>query len=281
TGINFEEDILKSINVNETETMETDELVLATGQSAVDVYEMIQKIDCKLEQKNFSMGFRVEHSQEKIDEAQYGDKELAGKLGVAEYKLSYRAKNGRGIYTFCMCPGGEVITASSKEGHLVVNGMSLSSRASGIANSGILVDVRKEDYDKGDVLDGIRFRELYEKKAFEMSRGHKVVSTNWRDFRENRNNRLRVCLPDFVVETVLEGFPVFGRKIKGFVAENIVFKGVETRSSSPVRILRDEALESSVKGVYPGGEGAGYAGGITSAAVDGIRIAEVIAGKYV
>ena len=241
-----------------------------------------------MEQKPFSIGVRVEHLQSMINESQYGD--FADRLPAADYKLAYRCKNGRGVYTFCMCPGGEVVAAASSEGMTVTNGMSYAARDGRYANSALLVDVRTDDFDGDDVLAGVRFQEKYERLAYELSEGYSPVQTTWGCFREdavradnggeNNPNNVAGCLPDFVAEAYIEAMPVLGRKLKGFDSEDTVMKAVETRSSSPVRILRDYSMQSDIRGLYPAGEGAGYAGGITSAAVDGIKSAERIIQKY-
>jgi uncharacterized FAD-dependent dehydrogenase len=182
-----------------------------------------------------------------------------------------------------MCPGGEVIVASSETGHVVTNGMSYRQRNSGTANSGLLVDVKPTDFGSDDVLAGVEFQEKYEKLAFVNGGGkYKAPSTTWADFRDNTEAAQPViqCLPEYAVEAIREAMPQLGRKLKGFDSDDAVMTAVETRSSSPVRILRDEHYESQVRGLFPGGEGAGYAGGIMSSAVDGIRIAEEIISRY-
>lgn len=252
-----------------------DSLVLAVGHSARDTFEMLYQTGFEMEQKPFSIGVRIEHPQEMIDEAQYGDPSLADRLGAADYKLNYRCENGRGVYTFCMCPGGQVINASSEINTAVTNGMSCSGRDSGIANSGLLVDVRTDDFESEHPLAGVEFQRRYEKLAYEQGCGGLPKST-YGCFRDNTDDPVRLSLPEFAAESIRKAMPYLGRKLRGFDNEAAVMTGVETRSSSPVRIIRNEMLESSVPGVYPAGEGPGYAGGIMSAAVDGIRIAEKI-----
>lgn len=254
--------------------IETDDLVLAIGHSARDTFRMLYEMGIEMEQKPFSIGVRIVHPQSLINREQYGDEELAERLGAAEYKLSYHCSNGRGVYTFCMCPGGEVVVTSSAEGEVVTNGMSNSRRDGRFANSGLLTDVRTSDFESSHPLAGIEFQKKYEKLAFEAGGSDFTPpSTTWGKF---RNSEVARCLPDFAVESICEAMPYFGRKLKGFDDERARMIGVETRSSSPVRILRGGDLTCGVEGLYPGGEGAGYAGGIVSAAVDGIRIAEKI-----
>ena len=260
--------------------LETEKLVLAIGHSARDTFRYAQELGIEMSAKPFSIGVRIEHPQEMVDEAQYG--KTKG-LPPAEYKLSYRCKNGRGVYTFCMCPGGEVIMSSSQEGGVVTNGMSNHSRDSGTANSGLLVDVRVSDFDGDDALAGVEFQEKYERLAYKNGGGrYAFPKTCWAEFRDGDEGAKAVIdsLPDFAVESIREAMPHLGRKLKGFDADNAVMKAVETRSSSPVRFFRDDTLQGSIKGLYPAGEGAGYAGGITSAACDGIKVAERIIEEF-
>lgn len=255
--------------------IKADKVILAIGHSARDTFEMLYSKNIKMEQKPFSIGVRIEHPQKMIDEAQYGSSELSDLLGAADYKLNYRCESGRGVYTFCMCPGGRVIDASSEEGGLVTNGMSNSERNSGIANSGLLVDVHRDDFESNHPLAGVEFQRKYEKLAYELGEG-RLPRTSYGNFKSNERNCVRLSLPEFAVESIIEAMPNLGKKLKGFDDENSILTAVETRSSSPVRILRDESYQASVVGLYPAGEGPGYAGGIMSAAVDGIRIAEKI-----
>ena len=258
----------------------TDALVLATGHSARDTFGMLLEAGVGMEQKPFSIGVRIEHPQRAIDEAQYGDAELAEKLGAADYKLSYRCGSGRGVYTFCMCPGGYVINASSEHGTAVTNGMSNSDRKGKYANSGLLVDVRREDFASDHPLAGVEFQRKYERLAFEAGRGA-LPKTTYGEFRENVDDDVRRSIPGFASEAIMEAMPFFGRKLKGFDSDDAVMTAVETRSSSPVRITRDEERQASIRGIYPAGEGPGYAGGIMSAAVDGIKTAEKILGMEI
>lgn len=265
-----------------TQRVETDALILAIGHSARDTFAMINGSGLDMQQKPFSIGVRMEHPQSLIDEAQYG-KENLGKLPPADYRISYKASNGRGVYSFCMCPGGEVVVCSTKHGELCVNGMSNRKRDSGTANSGILCDVRTEDFGSSDVLAGVRFQEKYERLAF-INGGSDFTAPacNMEDFLSGASGAARVTdsLPDFATEAIREAVPDLARKIHGYDDPAAVVTAVETRSSSPVRIVRDERGESNIKGVYPAGEGAGYAGGITSAACDGIRAAWHIIERY-
>lgn len=273
---------LSSISVNGGKPIRVEQLILAIGHSARDTLKKLMEIGLNMEQKPFSMGLRIEHPQTLINKAQYGNESGMG-LGAADYKLSYRCGNGRGVYTFCMCPGGRVIAASSEKGKLVSNGMSERARDSGLANSGLLVDVRTSDFPSVSPLAGIELQEKYEKLAYEAAgKTYELPFCSYDEFKMNRGKgqAIRDCLPDFASEAILEAMPYMGRKLRGFDHGSAKLYAVETRSSSPVRLLRDSTFQSNLEGIYPGGEGAGYAGGIVSAAVDGIRIAEQILSKY-
>jgi uncharacterized protein len=266
------------------ETIHTNAIILAIGHSARDTFRMIRDTGLPMEQKPLSIGVRMEHPQEIIDRAQYGDER---RLPPADYKVSYRASNGRGVYSFCMCPGGEVIVCSTKEEELCVNGMSNSARDSGTANSGVLCDVRTSDFGSEDVLAGIAFQEKYERIAYQMGlREHGRIFIAPRctmaEFLGGTGDSHYVTdsLPDFAVDAIREAVPHFARRIHGYDMPDAIVKAVETRSSSPLRILRDETGQSAVRGLYPAGEGAGYAGGITSAACDGIRMANHLIEKF-
>ena len=285
---------LESIIVEQAgadEIIKTDALILAVGHSARDTFEMLSEAGLRMEQKAFSIGVRMEHPQDIINASQYGEENLerctdainaekeTGKLPPADYKLSYKASNGRGVYSFCMCPGGEVVVCSTKDGEVCVNGMSVRRRDSGTANSGILCDVRTGDFESDDVLAGVRFQEKYERLAFRLGGGDfNPPSCSMEEFlggetAGTKAEAVIASLPDFAADAIREAVPDFARKIKGYDMPDAVVTSVETRSSSPVRILRDANGESNIKGIYPAGEGAGYAGGITSAACDGIRAA--------
>lgn len=267
---------IMGVQVNGSEVIHANHVILAPGHSSRDTFRMMKERELPMEQKQFSIGVRIEHPQVWIDKAQYGDPELAKILGPAEYKLNHHCKNGRGVYTFCMCPGGEVIMSASQNGTTVTNGMSYSARDGEFANSALLVDVRTSDFPSDDVLAGVDFQEKYEKLAYDHGNPPKCT---WGEFTDNKNNaqtNVEKALPSFAAEAMKEAMPYLGRKLKGFDDPSAIMTAVESRSSSPVRILRDEGFQSEVKGLYPAGEGAGYAGGITSAAVDGIRVAEAI-----
>lgn len=284
-GIDSSDGILKGVKIEdvlsgESYKLDTDILVLAIGHSARDTFRYAKSIGIEMSPKPFSIGVRIEHPQELIDTAQYGESKG---LPPAEYKLSHHCKNGRGVYTFCMCPGGEVIIASSQQGGVVTNGMSNHKRDSGVANSGLLVDVRISDFESSDVLAGVEFQEKYEKLAY-INNGKRfgLPTTTWGDFRDGKPEAQAVIksLPDFAVESIREAMPFLGKKLNGFDDDEVVMKAVETRSSSPVRFFRDENLQGNIKGFFPAGEGAGYAGGITSAACDGIKVAEKIISEF-
>ncbi len=274
------------------EEIACDCLIIATGHSARDTFKMLYDEGLSMAQKPFAMGVRIEHLQSDINRALYGDFAEDENLGAADYKLAVHLENGRGVYTFCMCPGGEVINASSEEKGIAVNGMSESLRDGVNANSAVLVNVNPEDFGSDFILAGLELQRKIEQKAFSISDGAVPVTTvgefvfgeefeitkvkptvkpkyQFADFDE--------IFPSFITESLKEGIKLFDRKINGFADKSAVLTAPETRSSSPVKVLRDEELESiSVKGIYPCGEGAGYAGGIVSAAVDGILVAEQI-----
>lgn len=292
TDINIEDNHIKSIEVNNKKIIDTDVLVLAIGHSARDTFEMLYRKNIQMTSKPFAIGLRVEHSQDMINESQYGLK-YKNVLPTASYKLTYRASNNRGVYSFCMCPGGYVVNASSEEGRLAINGMSYSKRDGKSANSAIVVTITPDDFGH-DTLDGMYYQRMLEEKAFNIGNGKIPVQT-LKDFKDNRTSSLKnepsvkghytisninEILPIEVSKSIKEAFTNFGKKIKGFDNDDTLLMAIESRTSSPIRILRDENLESSIKGIYPSGEGAGYAGGITSAAMDGIKIAEMIGQKY-
>lgn len=269
--------------------IETDTVILAIGHSARDTFEKLYEKGLKMEPKNFSVGVRIEHKQEMINKSQYSENTKL-KLPPAEYKLAYHGKE-RSCYTFCMCPGGVVMASSSEEKTIVTNGMSTFARDGENANSAILVNVIPSDFESDSPLAGIYFQKDLEEKAFILG-GNNYYAPIQRveDFLENKKSthigdikptylpgitlsNLNEILPEFVAQTLKEGIIYFDKKIKGFANKDAILTGVETRSSSPVKIVRDENLVSNVKGIYPCGEGAGYAGGIMSAAVDGIKCA--------
>ena len=274
--------------------METCGVILAVGHSARDTFYMLKDEGVNMERKPFSVGARLEHRQDWLDRAQYGRFSAHPALGRADYKLSARAPSGRGVYSFCMCPGGQVIAAASEKGGVVTNGMSVFLRDGENCNSALLVDVRTDDFPPdGGVLAGVEFQRRWERAAFELGGGsYKAPAQLLGDFMQGTKSTqaggvlpsylpgvawtdLSLCLPDFAVRDLRAAIPEFDRRIRGFASPDAVFTGVETRSSSPVRILRDpDSLMSSILGLYPAGEGAGYAGGISSAALDGIRVAQ-------
>lgn len=273
--------------------IETDHCVLAVGHSARDTFEEVNRSGIVMEPKPFAIGARIEHLQANINRSQYGRFARHPALGAADYKLACHLENGRGVFTFCMCPGGVVVNASSEQGKIAVNGMSYSSRDGINSNAALLVGVGVEDYYKGDVLDGMYFQQEIEYKAFVEGKGRPVSETVG-DFLKMGNDGLLVTptvkpattfgkidnvLPSFVTESMREGILLLDRKLRGFGDRNAVLTAPETRSSSPVRILRNGSGQSNIGGLYPCGEGAGYAGGITSAAVDGLKTAELIMQK--
>ena len=290
------------------EVFATDCVVLACGHSARDTFQMVYEAGADMARKPFAVGVRIEHPQALVNEAQYGPAAGHAALGAADYKLAVKTDDGRGVYSFCMCPGGEVVAAASEEGLLCVNGMSRHARAGANANAALLVEVRPDDLPGDDPLAGVAFQRQLERDAYQLGRGltagggedasalcppymapaqtvgdflaHAAGTPSaavtptyprgvaWRDLRD--------CLPSFVTDALAEALPALDRKLHGFASDDAVMTAVEARSSSPVRIVRDDGFQSNIAGLYPCGEGAGYAGGITSAAVDGLRVAEAI-----
>ena len=281
--------------------IDTDCAVLGIGHSARDTYEMLKETGIDMERKAFAVGVRIQHPQKLIDSSLYGEDRLSEKeeiLGPAAYKLTHRAENGRNIYSFCMCPGGHVVNSSSEPERLCINGMSYNKRDSGVANSALIVNVTPEDFPTDDVLSGIEFQRILENKAYEAASGV-IPCETFREFRCHDKNPscvsefpteflgysaaadVRGILPEYVGDAVEDGIKAFAKNIKDFDNDNAVIAGIEARTSSPVRILRnDERYAPKLKGLYPAGEGAGYAGGITSAAVDGIKTALAIIEKH-
>jgi len=291
------------------EEIAADHVVLALGHSARDTFEMLQRRGVSMQAKPFSIGFRIEHPQGVIDRARFGPNAGHPILGAADYKLVHHARNGRSVYSFCMCPGGTVVAATSEPGRVVTNGMSQYSRNERNANAGIVVGVSPQDYRRADTagsptdtvdpLDGVAFQRFWESRAFELGGGgYRAPVQLVGDFvKGQRTTSLggvlpsytpgvqltdlaapgRGSLPDFALEAVREALPAFERQIKGFSMQDAVLTGVETRTSSPLRITRGRDYQSvNVAGLYPAGEGAGYAGGIMSAGVDGIEAAEAL-----
>ena len=302
------------IQLNRNEWIETQVCIAAVGHSARDTFSMLKRHGIYMEAKSFAVGVRIEHPQKMINLSQYGQPKVK-ELGAASYKLTHQLENGRGIYSFCMCPGGYVVDASSEKGYLAVNGMSYQARDSRNANSAMIVTVSPQDYvtygrkylqrmgedalaaelDQNP-LAGIFFQRYLEQKAYQLHEGRIPVQT-YGDFHERKETKafgevepcirgryamsnLREIFPDFLAESLDLGIAACGRKIHGFDRPDAILSGVESRTSSPVRISRNEQMESNVRGFYPCGEGAGYAGGITSAAMDGLRVAEAVCKKY-
>jgi uncharacterized FAD-dependent dehydrogenase len=272
-----------------------DRVVLAVGHSARDTFAMLASRDVAMAPKPFSIGFRIEHPQSLIDRCRFGENAGHPVLGAADYKLVHHAGNGRSVYSFCMCPGGTVVAAASEPGHVVTNGMSQYSRAERNANAGIVVGITPADY-PGGAMAGIDFQRHWERQAFLAGGGtYAAPAQRVGDFLAGRASTalgavlpsykpgvtptdLSTCLPDYAIAAIREAIPAFDRQIRGFAMEDAVLTGVETRTSSPLRIGRGEGLQSlNTAGLFPAGEGAGYAGGILSAGVDGIRVAEALA----
>ncbi len=280
------------------EELAADTLVLATGHSARDTFQMLRYRGAALSQKAFSIGVRIEHVQRVVNRAQYGAAAGHPALGAAEYKLSHHLRSGRSVYTFCMCPGGEVVAAASEPGGVVTNGMSRFAREGANANAAFLVNVGPGDFGSSDPLAGVEFQRRWERAAYQLGgRDFRAPAQLLGDFMQGVPSSeagavqptyslgvtytdLAGCLPEFAVAALREAAPIFDRKMRGFTKPDSLLTGVETRSSSPVRVQRDDALQSNIRGLYPCGEGAGYAGGIMSAAVDGIRVAEAVLERH-
>ena len=276
------------------EKIKCDSVILAIGHSARDTFEMLCSENIGMEPKPFAVGVRIEHPQSLIDRAQYGDFAGHPALPAADYRLAAHLPDGRGVFTFCMCPGGVVVNASSEDGGVVTNGMSYSKRDGKNANSAVLVGIGTEDYYKGNVLDGMYFQREIEAAAYIAGSGRPVCQTVGDLFAGKATDKgysgivtptirpgvtfgdVRDVLPQFVCSALAYGIKCFDGRLSGFASEDAVLTAPETRSSSPVRIVRNMQFESSVEGLFPCGEGAGYAGGITSAAVDGLKAAEAV-----
>jgi uncharacterized FAD-dependent dehydrogenase len=287
---------VRAVILSGGERLAADHVVLAVGHSARDTFQVLDRRGVELEAKPFSIGFRVEHPQSLIDRCRFGAQAGNPILGAADYKLVHHARNGRSVYSFCMCPGGTVVAAASEPGRVVTNGMSQYSRDERNANAGLVVGITPDDY-PGGPLAGIDFQRHWEERAFELGGGtYDAPGQLVGDFLAGRPSTafgtvlpsyrpgvklgsLDSALPDYAIAALREALPAFGRKIKGFAMPDAVLTGVETRTSSPLRIPRDpETFQSlNTEGLYPAGEGAGYAGGILSAGVDGIRVAEAMA----
>ncbi|MBN4056539.1 MAG: hypothetical protein COA82_06985 [Alkaliphilus sp.] len=300
TDFIIENNKVKKIIVNKDEIIEADAVVLAIGHSARDTFEKIFERGVDVTSKSFAIGVRIEHPQELINKAQYKDYAGHKRLGSAEYRLTYKSKNGRSVYTFCMCPGGSVVAATSEFGGVVTNGMSEHARGKENANSALLVAVGSDDFEDNHPLAGMYFQRKWEQKAFELGGSdYSAPAQLVGDFLEGKtSNELGTvdptykpgikltsiddCLPSYVIDSMKEAIIHWDKKLKGFAMKDAILTGVETRSSSPIRIVRDnDTLESTnVEGLYPAGEGAGYAGGIISAAIDGIKVVEKIILRY-
>jgi uncharacterized FAD-dependent dehydrogenase len=305
TDVLIEQGCIRGLTLASGEQIAADHVVLALGHSARDTFTMLRERGVYMEAKPFSVGFRVEHPQSIIDRARFGTNAGNPILGAADYKLVHHAKNGRSAYSFCMCPGGTVVAATSEAGRVVTNGMSQYSRNERNANAGIVVGINPADYRQspGDgpvnPLDGIAFQRQWESRAYELGGGGYVAPGQLvGDFVKRQRssalggvepsykpgvlmtdlaNTKQPSLPTYVLDAIREALPAFDRQIKGFSMPDAVLTGVETRTSSPLRVTRGRDLQSlNVKGLYPAGEGAGYAGGIMSAGVDGIEVAEAV-----
>ena len=295
TDLCMEKGRLCAVEINDKEKIPAEVCVLALGHSARDTFSMLHRRGIFMQPKSFAVGLRMEHPQKMINMDLYGEEENKV-LGAASYKVTYTCENGRGIYSFCMCPGGYVVNASSEAGMLAVNGMSYQARDSQNANSALIVTVSPEDFPEEGALGGIAFQRNLEKSAWELGKGRIPVQL-FGDFKEHRKSMefgevmpqmkgayvladVRSILPKVIGDSIEEGVTAFGRKIKGFDRPDALLSGIESRTSSPVRIVRDKQGCANIEGIYPCGEGAGYAGGITSAAMDGIKIAEFICEKF-
>ncbi len=296
--VDIEHGQVRGLRLTGGETLAATHIVLAVGHSARDTFAMLHERGVHIEAKAFSIGVRIEHPQSLIDRARFGKNAGNPLLGAADYKLVHHCNNGRSAYSFCMCPGGTVVAATSEPGRVVTNGMSQYSRNERNANSALVVGVTPADYPGSDVdpLAGIAFQRHWESLAFEAGGGnYNAPAQRVGDFLAGRPSTtlgsvvpsytpgvhptdLARCLPDYVVAALRESLPAFGREIAGFAMDDALLTGVETRTSSPIRITRDDEFQSlNTRGLFPAGEGAGYAGGILSAAVDGIKVAEAVA----
>jgi len=294
--IHMDGDQITGLTLSNGEEIKSRYVVLAVGHSARDTFEMLHDRGVYMEAKPFSVGFRIEHKQSMIDEARFGKNAGHPVLGAADYKLVHHCKNGRTVYSFCMCPGGTVVAATSEEGRVVTNGMSQYSRSERNANSAIVVGIDPERDYPGDPLAGIRFQRELESGAYVLGgENYDAPAQKIGDFLKGRDpseigdvqpsftpgihlTDISKALPDFAIEAIREAIPAFDKKIKGFASADGLLTGVETRTSSPVCIKRGKDYQSvNLKGFYPAGEGAGYAGGILSAGIDGIKVAEALA----
>lgn len=285
---------LYDVDKNTYYYLECQKLILAIGHSARDLFRLLKDLGVNMSQKPFAMGVRIEQKQEDINSAQYG-KNYDKRLPSADYKLVHHLPNGRSVFTFCMCPGGVVVSSSSDDGMLVTNGMSYFARDKENANSAVLVNVTPDDFGNDDVLAGVRFQEKYERLAFNLGgKNFSAPAQSVGEFLGHCSNGIikvsylpnikicdiSKCLPDFVADSIRLALPEFDKKLKGFAKDENILIAIESRSSSPVTILRSADFQSNIKGIYPIGEGAGYAGGIMTSAIDGIKCAEAIYAEY-
>lgn len=298
TDFIIENNTLTGLVINNKEQIPVESVILAIGHSARDTFEKMYERMVPMEAKDFAVGMRVQHPQKLIDTAQYGIENLDKNLPAASYKLAVKTSVNRGVYSFCMCPGGYVVNASSEANRLAVNGMSYSGRNSGVANSAVIMSVTREDFGSEHPLAGVAFQRKLEEKAYSLGCG-KIPVQYYKDFSQTDGKQdyinepfepcvkgeyafadLRELFGEDLKTAFVEGMTQFGKMISGFDDDFCLLAGIESRTSSPVRISRNKECESEIRGLYPCGEGAGYAGGITSAAMDGLAIAEAIAKKY-
>lgn len=301
TDIHIKDGVLRSITVEcggGNEEIPCEHLIIACGHSARDTFEMLRERGLHMEPKPFSIGARIEHPQHMLNKIQYGryaaDQRAMRALGAADYKLAVRTSSGRGVYTFCMCPGGSVVASASEENTVCTNGMSLRARDGENGNSAVLVGITPEDFGSDDALAGMYLQRSIERKAYDISGSSHAPAQLAGDLIGGRSSLggggimpsyrpgvvwgdIGSCLPGYITDALREGIMLFDKKLKGFAYPDAVLTAPETRSSSPVRIVRGDDMMSNIKGIYPCGEGAGYAGGIMSAAVDGLRCAEAAA----
>jgi uncharacterized FAD-dependent dehydrogenase len=296
TDLRIENGHVRGVTLASGEEIRADCVILALGHSARDTFAMLHARGVFMEAKPFSIGFRIEHPQAMIDRARFGRNAGNALLGAADYKLVHHAGNGRSVYSFCMCPGGQVVAATSEPGCVVTNGMSQYSRAERNANAGIVVGITPADFGAEGPLAGIAFQRRWETRAFALGGGnYNAPGQRVGDFLAGRPSTalgevipsyqpgitltdLSTALPDYAIAAVRASLPAFDRKIRGFAMADAMLTGVETRTSSPVRLTRGADFQSlNVRGLYPAGEGAGYAGGILSSAIDGIKVAEAVA----
>ncbi len=293
TDLIIENNELKGIVINDKEKIETNCLVLAIGHSARDTFYMLNDKGLLMESKPFAVGLRIQHPQDLINKNQYG--KYYKYLDNASYKLTYKASNNRGVYSFCMCPGGYVVNASTELNKLCINGMSNHNRDSGVANSAIIVTINNNDYGN-NLFDGLEYQRKLETSAYSLGNGDIPIQLLG-DYLSNKESiklgefkplfkgnysfaNLNKLFSDDINESLHESFVYFDKKINGFNKYDSILAGIEARTSSPIRIIRNDNLESNIKGIYPAGEGAGYAGGITSASIDGIKVSESICNYF-